>query len=161
MQRLEVGRRGCVDATHLSHSELEGVSLCTELPAPPNPRGAPRASSCSEGFCTPQEAMPISTALGCCFLYSHISIMSHTEMCLQTEDQVTYISLYYKSWQRSNCWREACSEGFQTLMPTDLQVSVVETCSLLFCNTALLGKETTRKALADFSGVLTRPSVNF
>ena len=53
MQRLEVGRRGCVDATHLSHSELEGVSLCTELPAPPNPRGAPRASSCSEGFCTP------------------------------------------------------------------------------------------------------------
>lgn len=100
--------------------------------------------------------------LRCCFHIPACLLESHAEKtCLQTQLQVADTSPQHKSWQRSNCCREGCSEASQTLMPCDLQFSVVGTCSLVFAAQSFRGWKTCRKALADFCGVLTSSSLNF
>lgn len=81
-------------------------------------------------------------------LYSCLSPgKSLRETCLQTELQVAATSPQHKSWQSSNCCREGPSEASQTLMPCDLQLSVVGTCSLVCATQSFRGWKAVERLL--------------
>lgn len=72
-----------------------------------------------------------------------------------------YLPPSTKSWQRCDCCREGRSEPSQTLMPCDLQLSVAETCSLVFAAQSFRGWKPVERLLLISVGFLTRPSLNF
>lgn len=110
---------------------------CRDSQLLPNSRNLCRNPPALQGFAFTSKAKPTP---GLLLLYSCLSPgKSHREMCLQTELQVSDSSPQHKSWQRSDCCREGRSEASQTLMPCDLQLSVVGTCSLVFAAQSFRG----------------------
>lgn len=110
---------------------LQGLTAPSKLQEPL------QESSCSAGICIHQQTKPTP---GLLLLYSCLSPRkSRREICLQTELQVADSSPQHKSWQKSDCCREGRSEASQTLMPCDLQLSVVGTRSLVFAAQSFRG----------------------